>query len=211
MNPAQTQPLKSIPVNISFQEIPSSQAVRERIEARVAKLHRYYDKLIDCDVVISSKHRRAKRGTFYMVRIHLSLPKKDLIVSQEPGDNKTHTDVYISIRDAFNALERQLKAHAEIRRREVKTEVLPPVARVKTIFPEQGYGFLETPDGREIYFHQNSVVTHFERLKKGSEVAFAEEMGEKGPQASSLREIGKNGKSEDRTKTQALRSETKVI
>ena len=38
------------------------------------------------------------------------------------------------------------------------------------------YGFIATSDGREIYFHRNSVIDDaFDRLSVGSEVRFAEE------------------------------------
>ena len=55
-------------------------------------------------------------------------------------------------------------------------------------------GFIETADGREIYFHRNSVLNDaFSRLAPGTRVAFSEEMGEKGPQASSVKLLGKHG------------------
>jgi cold shock CspA family protein len=58
---------------------------------------------------------------------------------------------------------------------------------VNRLFPEEGYGFLETPDGREIYFHRHSVLyPGFDRLAIGTEVRFVEEPGEKGPQASTV-------------------------
>jgi len=70
----------------------------------------------------------------------------------------------------------------------------PPHGRVKVIFYGEGYGFLESEDGRDIYFHENSVLdSEFERLEVGHEVAYSEEMGDKGPQASSLRLLGKQG------------------
>ena len=54
-------------------------------------------------------------------------------------------------------------------------------------------GFIETPDGREIYFHRNSVLDgDFDRLTVGSEVRFVEEPGEKGAQATTVRMIGKH-------------------
>jgi cold shock CspA family protein len=61
---------------------------------------------------------------------------------------------------------------------------------VKEIFPDRGYGFLETPAGRSIYFHQASVLDgHFDRLRIGTRVEFAEEMGDQGPQASTVKLI----------------------
>jgi cold shock CspA family protein len=67
----------------------------------------------------------------------------------------------------------------------------PPHARVARLFPEDGYGFLETPEGTEVYFHRNSVLdAGFNRLKVGAEVAFVTEEGEKGLQASTVRITG---------------------
>ncbi|MCK4467404.1 MAG: cold shock domain-containing protein, partial [Desulfobacterales bacterium] len=51
-----------------------------------------------------------------------------------------------------------------------------------------GYGFLTTPDGREFYFHKNSVLDDkFKVLKVGMKVRFVEELGEKGAQASTVK------------------------
>jgi cold shock CspA family protein len=64
---------------------------------------------------------------------------------------------------------------------------------VSKLFPDEGYGFLETPDGREVYFHRNSVLgADFDRLSIGTEVRFAEEEGEKGLQASTVTVVGKH-------------------
>jgi cold shock CspA family protein len=74
----------------------------------------------------------------------------------------------------------------------VKAHETSPHARVAKLFPEEGYGFLETPDGREVYFHRNSVKdSGFDRLEIGTEVRFAEESGEQGPQASAVIIVGK--------------------
>ena len=60
------------------------------------------------------------------------------------------------------------------------------------ILPQEGYGFLASDDGREIYFHRNSVLGRaFPRLKIGTTVRFVEEPGEKGPQATTVRIISK--------------------
>jgi len=71
--------------------------------------------------------------------------------------------------------------------RDVKTHEPQARARVARLHPDDGYGFLETPDGREIYFHCNSVVGgEFEQFQVGDEVRFAEELGDRGPQASTV-------------------------
>jgi cold shock CspA family protein len=69
----------------------------------------------------------------------------------------------------------------------VKTHFEKPVARVARIFTEQGYGFLMTLEGREVYFHKNAVLdAKFEVLNVGMEVTFIEQSGDKGSQASSV-------------------------
>jgi cold shock CspA family protein len=61
------------------------------------------------------------------------------------------------------------------------------------IDPSGEFGFIETSDGREIYFHRNSVLNGaFPRMKPGVKVAYVEEAGEKGPQASTVRLFGKH-------------------
>jgi cold shock CspA family protein len=66
----------------------------------------------------------------------------------------------------------------------VKIHEAPPKGRVVKLFPEEDYGFIETSDGREVYFHRNSVIDPaFDKLKEGTKVVFIEEQGDKGPQA----------------------------
>ena len=80
-----------------------------------------------------------------------------------------------------------MKEYAEKQRGEVKTHFEKPMARVARIFPEEGYGFLVTPEGREVYFHENAVLDgKFAVLTVGAEVTFIEKTGDKGAQASSV-------------------------
>jgi cold shock CspA family protein len=117
--------------------------------------------------------------------------EKDLAESHEPSKHAAHEDIYVAIRDAFNAASRKLQDFARRRRGKIKVHEVAPVARVARLFPIEDYGFLETPDGREIYFHKNSVLQPgFDRLEVGTEVYYSEEVGEKGPQASTVRVAG---------------------
>lgn len=103
-----------------------------------------------------------------------------------------HKDIYVAIRDAFKATRRQLQDYARKQSGAVKHHEPAPHARVSRLFPEEGYGYLETSDGGEVYFHKNSVLHDgFEKLAVGTEVSFVEEAGDKGPQASTVRIIGK--------------------
>jgi cold shock CspA family protein len=91
----------------------------------------------------------------------------------------------VAVRDAFNAAVRLLEEHGRKKHGEVKTHEEALTGRIIKIFPESDYGYLMTPDSREIYFHRNSVLgdVRLEELKFGTEVSFIEEQGKEGPQA----------------------------
>ena len=109
------------------------------------------------------------------------------MVNRDNSQAGAHHDVHVAIRDAFDAARRRVQDFARRRRGEVKSHVPEPAARVSKLFSGKGYGFIETSDGREIYFHENSVLEGFERLTLGTRVHFTEEQGQQGPQASTVR------------------------
>ena len=181
-----------LPLQITFRNMESSPAIEAKIRERAAKLDQYWDRITSCRVVVETPHRHRHRGKLYHVRIDLTVPNGELVVGRMPAQRHAHEDVYAAIRDAFNAARRRLEDYVRRQRGVVKTHEAPPAARVVKLFPAEGYGFIETPDGREIYFHEHSVLTGtFASLELGSEVQFVEEQGEKGPQASTVRVIGR--------------------
>ena len=181
-----------LPVQISFRGVPSSDAIEANVRARVARLERYYDRIMGCRVIIEAPHRRHHQGKLYHVRIDLTVPGEELVVSREPTEHHAHEDVYVAIRDAFEAAQRRLEDHARRQRGAVKVHEPRPLAEVCRLFPKEGYGFIQTPDGREVYFHRHSVLDDaFDLLEIGSRVEFVEEPGEQGPQASTVRISGK--------------------
>jgi cold shock CspA family protein len=170
---------------------------------------------MSCRVTVEAPHRHHHKGKSYVVRIDMTVPGGEVVVNHEPkhlvaaraahaeelenalaenhepSKHAAREDVYVAIRDAFNAAARKLQDHARRRRGEIKIHESTPLARVTKIFPFEDYGFLQTPDGREVYFHKNSVLPPgFDRLEVGTEVHYAEELGEKGPQASTVRVAG---------------------
>jgi len=176
-----------IPLQLSFRGMEPSAAVELKVRERVAKLERFSDRITGCRVVVESPHRRHHQGKLFHVRVDLTVPGNELAVSREPAQHHEHEDVYVAIRDAFDAAQRQLEEHTWRHRGAVKAHEESPHARVSKLFPDDGYGFLETPDGREIYFHRNSLVdVDFEAVVVGTEVRFVEAVGEHGPQASTV-------------------------
>ncbi len=181
-----------IPLQISFRDMPPSAAVEAKIRERAAKLDRFYDRIMACRVVVEAPHRRHHQGKLFHVRVDLTVPGGELAVSREPARHRAYEDVYVAIRDTFDALQRQLEDYARRQRGALKAHAVPAHARVSRLFPDEGYGFIATPDGGEIYFHRNSVLDDaFGRLTIGTEVQFVQEDGEKGPQASTVRVVEK--------------------
>jgi cold shock CspA family protein/ribosome-associated translation inhibitor RaiA len=182
-----------MPLQITFRDMKPSGAVEARIRERAAELDQYYDRIIGCRVVVHAPHRHHHQGKLFHVRIDLTVPGGELVVNREPAAHHAYEDVFVTIRDAFDAAQRQLADHARRQRGAVKAHEAPSIARIAKLFPEEEYGFIATPDATEIYFHRNSVLNAaFDRLGIGDEVEFVEEPGEKGPQASTVRLIGKH-------------------
>jgi cold shock CspA family protein/ribosome-associated translation inhibitor RaiA len=178
------------PVEISFHGVDRSEALEADVRDHVAKLREFCDRLTSCHVVIERPHRHHRKGNVFQVRVRVHVPRRELVVDREPGENHAHADPYVAVRDAFKAMRRQLEDYAREIRGDVKTHAAPPHGRIVQLRPEANYGLIETPEGRQIYFHRNSLLNSaLEQLEIGAEVAFHEEEGEKGPQASSVQRI----------------------
>ncbi|HEX9725635.1 MAG TPA: HPF/RaiA family ribosome-associated protein [Vicinamibacteria bacterium] len=186
-----------LPLEIAFRGLDRSDAIEASIRRRAEQLDRFFDRIMACRVVVEAPHQHQRKGRIYHVRIDLTVPGEELVVRRDPSEHAPHEDVYLAIHDAFHEARRQLQDYARRRRGRVKSRVGPPHGRVVELFKEDGYGFIETKDGWEVYFHRNSVLHDgFDRLELGTEVRFAEEEGEKGPQASTVEIVGREGKHE---------------
>lgn len=176
-----------IPPEISYRHFDPSEELKAQVEAEIERLQRFYDRITSCRVVVEQPHRRRTSGNPYHVRIDVTVPGNELVVSRDPGDEESRKDPVMAIEQAFAAMQRQLEDHAREIRGDTKRREENPQGRVGRLFPGEGYGFIETPEGREIYFHENAIVDGaFEELEVGAAVRFAEEQGVKGPQASTV-------------------------
>jgi cold shock CspA family protein/ribosome-associated translation inhibitor RaiA len=184
-----------IPLKIVFEGgLAPSDALRRRIEREAEKLERFADRITACRVAVIGRSGRHHHGDLYQARIQIVMPgRKDIMIDRNPSADHAHEDAYVAIRDAFNAARRRLQDHERRSAGLIKTHQAPPHGRVVRLFPEQNHGFIETSDGREIYFHRNAVVNGgFDKLTPGAEVRFAEADGDQGPQASTVHLIGKS-------------------
>ena len=181
------------PLQITAHDLTFSDAVGTDIRMKAAKLERYYPRLISCHVVVGapvrSAHASFSQTGRYHVSIDLTVPGAELVVTRQENE-----ELQVAIRDAFNAAQRRVRDYARRQRGEVKTLETPPQAVVSQLFAAEGYGFLSTSDGREIYFHRNSVLAPgFDQLAFGTAVRFAEEPGDQGPQASTVTKVSNAG------------------
>jgi cold shock CspA family protein len=184
-----------IPVEIDFQGESPPERVRQRIDEQVTRLEDFYGRITACRVVMKSPGQRHRTGGLFEVNVHLVLPDgREVAVERTPPEDERFSDPIFAVNDAFNRVRRRLQDQVRRIRGKVKTHEPEPIGTVKRIDESEGFGFLETGDGREIYFHRNSVLNDaFRRLEPGTRVAFSEEMGAKGPQASTVKIIGKHG------------------
>ena len=183
------------PLQITFRHMDSLDAVATRIRERAEELERFCDRITSCRVVVECQHPRRLQGNLFRVRVELNVPGREIAVGRDPAAHQAHEDVYVAIRDAFDATRRLLEDYARERRGDVKLHAVPDHGQVTRLLPEQNCGFIRGADGSEIYFHRNSVANGgFDKLAVGDDVRFVAQYGEspQGPQASTVVPIGKH-------------------
>jgi len=182
-----------IPIQITFRNVDPSPAIDAAVRKRAEHLDRFHPHIMGCRVVVESRGRHHHKGRLYNVRVDVTVPGAEILATHEHPQDHAHEDVYVAIRDAFEAVTRQIEDWVRLRRGDVKTHEPPLHGRVVRLFPD--YGFIETADGAEIYFHRNSVADGaFDRLEVGSEVRMvvAERESTKGWQATTVHPVGKH-------------------
>jgi len=208
---------------ITFRNMEPVPILEEGILKEISVLERFFQRIMNCRVVIEGPRGR-RYGGLYKVRIDLKVPNEELVVENSPSlhgalkdveapsktkqsePNRIHRDVRRAIHDAFQEMRRRLQDYVRRMRGQTKQHDVKIQAKVIKLFPEMDYGFLETPDGREIYFHRDSVLdTHFDRLRIGSAVHFAGEVGEKGPRATTVKLVHSTKQARSAAKTKVVK------
>jgi cold shock CspA family protein/ribosome-associated translation inhibitor RaiA len=183
------------PVEIDFQGMAARSEIRSAIAKHVGELEQRFGRVTAGRVVLKAPGGHHRTGGLYEVNIRLALPEgREVNVDRTARADERHSDLTFAINDAFKRARRQLQDRARELQGQVKHHDGPPIGTVVRLDPSADCGFLETSDGQEIYFHRNSVLDGaYSHLIVGSRVTFAEEMGEKGPQASTVKVMGKHG------------------
>jgi ribosomal subunit interface protein len=177
-----------VPLQITMLGIERSDLLEADIRERVAKLERFHPKVMSCRVAVERTRKHHQQGQHFTVRIDVRVPGDEVVVTRDHDE-----DIHVALRDAFDSTRRRLEEGIREKRGEVKTHEVPKRGKVLRLVADEGFGFIGTADGRELYFsRENLVHPTFEKLEPGAEVQFIEEMAAEGPQAKRV-SVGKHG------------------
>lgn len=179
---------------IEFQGMVGSAKVQDAVKEQIAALEQRWGRITACRVLLKGPGHHRRKGGLYEIHIRLALPDgREVNVERTPAADERYADLDFALNNAFKRARRQLQDRLRRTQGQVKRHEHSPAATVARLDPSGEFGFLETDDGRAVYFHRNSVLdSAYSRLAVGSRVTFAEEAGEKGAQATTVRLRGKH-------------------
>jgi ribosomal subunit interface protein len=115
-----------VPLQITFRNLDSSPAVEAKIRERVEELEQFDDRIASCRVVVEVPNRHHLEGRLYHIRVDLKVPGREIVVKRDPPEHHAHEDIYVAVRDCFDAVRRQLEDHARRQRGDVKASIKHP-------------------------------------------------------------------------------------
>jgi cold shock CspA family protein len=185
----------AVPLQITFKGMEASPALEARIREKAERLGRFEGDILRCHVTIEAPHQHHRQGRVFRACVEVFVPRGNIVVTRESAQDHAREDPFVAVRDAFDAAVRQLEDH--VRKLDHRTTANAPVlahGRVARFVAGEDYGFIETDDGQEVFFHRNSVAGHaFDRLRVGDPVRVSLAEGENGPQASAVHPTGHHG------------------
>ena len=167
------------PLQITFRDIEHSEALEAHIHEKAEKLETFFEPIMSCRVVVEMPHQHKHQGKFFNVRIDIGVPGREIVVNRDRDE-----DVYVALRDGFEAAKRQLKDYAHRLHGDTKAHQPEHLGEVARVFPDAGYGFIRRTDGDELYFNADNLVNiTLDQLREGVTVKFIEEAAAEGLQA----------------------------
>ena len=112
-------------LQITFRNMPPSNAIEENIREKAAKLDSLFDGIMGCRVIVEAPHRHHHKGTIFNVRIDLKVKHGEIVVGRDPAHDHAHEDLYVAIRDAFDVARRLLQDYVRKQRGDVKQHRQP--------------------------------------------------------------------------------------
>ena len=164
-------------VHIEGQHTAAESALQVWITQRLEELNARYQDILHARVTLV-KNAHHQQGSDE-ARVFLTLSGQTLSAT------RTAATLDDALYEVLDVITRELDDFRTIRQHAAKTPGPRPRGRIVRLFPERGYGFIETESHREVYFHANSVHgVPFEQLAVGMAVDLDVEAGHAGPQAS---------------------------
>lgn len=117
--------LPRVPAQVLFRGCDRSEAVEAEVLGKLAKLEEAYGRLTGARVVVHTPHKHHHKGNIFHVDIDVQVPGAGHVVKHETGVDHAHEDVYVAVRDAFKAVQRNLKKMVE-RRRDAERNAMQP-------------------------------------------------------------------------------------
>lgn len=158
------------------------EAEREAVEARIRELTEGYTDVIDVRITARTNGHHRHGGN--EVRITCEARGKELVAA------RSRADLGLALHEALDAFEREVhRLRTRRRDRSLERPAEPPLLGiVDRVFRDEGYGFLLTDSGDQVYFHRNAVKEglDFARLEEGDRVALNLEAGREGLQATAV-------------------------
>lgn len=168
-----------VPMQITLRNMDHSDALETHIREKAKKLESFFEHIVSCRVVVDMPHNHKHQGKPFNIRLDIGVPGREIVVNRD-----RHEDVYVALRDAFDAARRQLDDYVHRLRGETKHHQAEYTGEVVRLFPDDGCGFILRANGDELYFHRDNMVSPaFDQLKVGDEVKFIEELAAEGAQA----------------------------
>ena len=96
-----------IPLQITIRDMEHSDALETHIRDKADKLNEFFDRIMSCRVVVEMPHKHHHQGKQFNVRIDIGVPGSEIVVNRDHAE-----DVYVALRDAFDAAKRQLEDYA---------------------------------------------------------------------------------------------------
>jgi cold shock CspA family protein/ribosome-associated translation inhibitor RaiA len=184
------------PLEITFRGVQKAQFIENLIREKVSKLEKACDHITSCRVAVEKPQHFQKTGNPFRVRIDIRVPRHhEILIKRECTEGDMHDSLKKVLGSAFDSAFLAVHEISHRQHRQVKSHMTDETtAIVHRIFPEEGYGFLVTKGGRELYFHANSLLRkRFEQLRIGDVVRFTEELGREGPQAATVELLDRLG------------------
>jgi ribosomal subunit interface protein len=113
-------------LKLTLHGVDHSEALESRIRTKVGKLEEFFSHITSCHVVVEMPHKHHHQGRLFNVRIDIGVPGNEIIVTRDQAE-----DVYVALRNAFDAAKRQLKDYASKLRGDVKKHELKRIREIE--------------------------------------------------------------------------------